>query len=124
MTKQTDEQIYTTRGKSFMAKVHEPETSKLFPSAGPMFQTSVLYPSEDDEEFKKIRALIKQYKAPMRPAEHKDSDGNETGEMRVTFSRRAFKDENDKVQNYPIIVDKYGDPLPKDKLIGNGSDII
>lgn len=46
------------------------------------------------------------------------------GKTTFTFERKAFKDEDGKIQNYPTVVNKYNEPIAKDVLIGNGSDVI
>lgn len=117
-------EVYTVRGKALWAKVHEPQISQNYPENGPMFGITLEIASKDDDSAKLLKKLLTKFKIKKALGNVVDRDGNETDAVKFTFDRKPFFDDEEKCQNYPLVVDKFANPISKDTLIGNGSDVI
>lgn len=111
---------FTVRGKAYYAKVMKPQGSKQYPDKPPSFGITVYDMDKNSQE--SLKANLKAYKVKKQIKLHEDDDL--TGKESFTFERRAFTDESGEVANYPTVVDKYADPMPRNVLIGNGSDVL
>lgn len=114
------DRTFMIRGKAYYFG-REPRTSKAYPDKKPSFQLTLTdIPEKEKESFK---ANLKKYK--VKKTFRDDTEKGElVGKEHFTFDRVAFLDEDGKVQNYPLVVDKYADEIPRTTLIGNGSDVI
>jgi hypothetical protein len=114
--------VHVIRGKALYAKVQKPE--KFDEESKSCYSISVVFPSDRDDEAKRVKEILRENKLKQKLEEVLDKDKNPTGEVRVSLRRTAFIDDNGVVQNPLLVVDKYGDKIPNDILVGNGSDVL
>lgn len=116
----SENKTYMIKGKAYYFG-REPRVSKEYPDKGAQWTLTLTDISSKDLE--SLRENLKTHRVKKLIRDDMEK-GDLAGKTCFTFDRRAFSDEDGKVQNYPVVVDKYNEPIPRDTFIGNGSDVI
>lgn len=120
MLKKLSETDYLLSGKSGYARVHTPYEQEAHPQA-----------KNKDSTWKYVCGVILDKEDRIAMLELKDDlkvkqdikKNKDTGESSFQFYRDAVSDGEAFIEE-PVVVDANNNPIPKDVLIGNGSDIV